>query len=273
MHTTRWILVSLLAVTSLSCNRHAVSLSELTDRAEKLTEQNTLISQEIRELRRAYNKELDAKEEDFAGYASAIKTLNDTAESMRLSMLAFGDYKREYRRATRAKAPGMALGDLAVGSRTLREIKVKEVTDTHIAMVHKDGSTRIPLAEAPPSVQDLFAYDPSLDVLLKETSGTGTDWLLSAMATAQQFAASQVEAVPRPARVAAAGPNQARPTASTPTNAYAGYNTGTSYYQDSRPTWQRFSNFTGSFWSPLQNRKKVVGTVNTFSSGMLDCPY
>jgi len=267
MHTTRWIFVSVLAVTSLSCNRQAVPLSELTDRAEKLTEQNTLISQEIRDLRRAYNKELDAKEEDFAAYASAIKALNDTAETMRLRLLAFGDYKREYRRITRAKAPGMPLGDLAVGSRTLREIKVKEVTDTHIAMAHKDGSTRIPLAEAPPSVQDLFAYDPSLDVLLKESSGTGTDWLLSAMASAQQFAASQPEAGPRTARVAAASSSQPQAAAST------GYTTGTGYAQDNRPTWQRFSNFTGSFWSPLQNRKKVVGTVNTFSRGMLDCPY
>jgi hypothetical protein len=279
MHCMRWIYYSFLVVASSACNRHTAALSDLIDRQEKLADESAHLSQQIRDLRRLYNQELDAKEADFAGYAAAIKELNDTAEGMRQTLLQFGDYKREYRRASRAKAPGLVLGDLPVGSRTLRQATVKEVTDTHIALAHQDGSTRMALADSPAVIQDRFAYDPSLDVLLEETAGTGTDWLLNAMNTAQQYATAQVDS-----QSTATGGNiaarqattNAAPSPNTGSNvtaaaSYSSYPNGT-YTSQSRPAWQRFSHFTGSFWSPLQNRRKVVGTVNTFSSQMLTCP-
>lgn len=265
MHHVVWLICLFLALVNLSCNRHSVTLSELMDRQDKLSEETTKLSQQVRELRRTYTRELDAKEADFAEYAATVKQLNDTAESMRLTVLEMGNYKREYRRVSRSKAPGMILGEVHTGPRVLKDTTVKEVTDTHISLSHRDGTTRILLADAPLDLQDLFAYDPSLDVLLKETSGTGTDWLLSAMTTAQNYAANQQdETAPR---VASSAPRR-NISAATPD---ASYNTS-AYQYESRPTWQRFSNFTGSFWSPLQNRKKVVGTVNTVSSSLLSCP-
>jgi len=279
MHTIRWLFYSFLALSSMSCNRPSVTLNDLIERKDRLADENGQLTRQVRELRRSYTKELDAKEEDFTAYANAVKELNDTAEGMRLNLLKFGEYKREYRRLSRAKAPGLLLGDIDYGSRTLRETKVKEVTDTHISLAHKDGSTRLLLSEAPARIQDLFAYDPSLDVLLKETTGTGTDWLLNAMATAQNYAEPTAPGAPLQPTTSVASTSTSNSAATSGASAGhsppPGYHSYTIYtsYTNPRPTWQRFSNFTGSYWAPLQNRKKVVGSVNTYSRSLFDNSY
>lgn len=243
-----------------ACNRGGQSLHALNDRLERITLENRESSTEISRLRQAYRQMLDQKEKDFNAFADGVRLLNETSESIHQTMVAFADYKREYRRAARSKAPGTPLGDLALGSQTLRQAVITEVTDTHIHLRHTAGSTRVALVDAPETLQSRYGYDPSLDIVLKQATGTGTDWLLSAIDAAQHYAANQP--VTSPPRSSTRKP--ATPHAST-----AGDSGDLAQFDprlSDKPAWQRFSNFTGSYWAPLKNRKRVIGTVNSIST-------
>ena len=192
-----------------------------------------------------------------------MKQLNDTSEAIRHAMESFATYKRQYRKVAREKAPGTVLGDIPYGSQTLRQVTIREVTDTHIHVQHGNGSARIPLPDAPPNLQAKYGFDPSLDVVLKEATGTGTDWLLSAINAAQHYASTQSAAQSGKANRTTAQ------TATTPSSSNVTFTSNSNGFDPQinvRPTWQRFSSFTGSYWAPLHQRKKTVGTVNSFSN-------
>ncbi len=245
-----------LVATFASCRNDAPGVEALTERQQQLSQQVNELSRSVSALRKAYLKDLDAKEADFNAFASGVKQLNKTADAMRACMEEFVEYKHRYREHVRVKAPGTELGDLAVGFQTLRNARVREINNTHIVFSHSNGTSRVLLAEAPVALQNRFAYDPLLDAVMEQATGTGTDWLLSAMEAAQKYASGN------PAVVASKKVNSNAAAGVAPVNSsYA-----SSYPPSDQPTWRRFSSFTGSFWAPLQNRKRVAGTVNSYSS-------
>lgn len=254
-----------LSLTS-ACNRSGPSRAQLEERLETLTRQNQELSAAASALRRDHKRLLDSNEKDFAAFAAGMKQLNDTSEAIRRTMESFATYKREYRKVAREKAPGTPLGEIAFGSQTLRQAIIREVTDTHIHVQHGNGSARIPLPEAPSHLQAKYGYDPSLDVVLREAKGTGTDWLLSAITAAQHYASTQapaqsVTATRSTARSANASPSNVTYTS---TSNFTSNSNGFDPQVNVRPTWQRFSSFTGSYWAPLHQRKKIAGSVNSF---------
>ena len=276
MQGSAYITLLLVTLLTASCNRSGPSVSQLQERLDAVTQANKDIATASRALRKDYQRLLDEKEEDFTAYADGIRALNDTSESIRKTMESFATYKRDYRANSRKNAPGTVLDDVPFGLQTLRKVTIKEVTDTHIHVLHTNGSARIPMNEAPDALQARYGFDPSLDVVLQQASGTGTDWLLSAIAAAEQYALSNVPASASPpiassrppstpTSVPASQSNYGTLSASLPTAPVYG-----SYYS-TEPTWKRFSSFTGSYWAPLQQRKRIVGTVNTFTSS--DCCY
>jgi hypothetical protein len=283
MRATAYNLLFLVALFSLACNRSGPSVAQLQEKLETVTRQNQEILAANRTLRKDYQDALDEKEEDFSAYAEGIRTLNETSESIRKTMEAFAAYKREYRTVSRKKAPGTTFNEIPFGSQTLRSVTIKEVNDTHIHVLHNNGSARIPMNEAPENLQARYGFDPSLDIVLERASGTGTDWLLSAISAAEQYAATQV---PDPSTTANATSTASTSTSaagtpvaasqsnsgtySSPVSYSSAYSSPYSLYS-TEPTWKRFSRFTGSYWAPLQQRKRVVGTVNTFTSA--DCCY
>lgn len=276
MQGSAYITLLLVTLLTASCNRSGPSVSELQERLDTVTQANRDIATASRALRKDYQRLLDEKEEDFTAYADGIRALNDTSESIRKTMEAFANYKRDYRTYSRKNAPGTIIEDVPFGLQTLRKVTIKEVTDTHIHVLHTNGSARIPMNDAPDALQARYGFDPSLDVVLQQASGTGTDWLLSAIDAAEQYALNNVPASPSPPIAASSSPsspasvpapqsNYGTLSASLPTAPVYG-----SYYS-TEPTWKRFSSFTGSYWAPLQQRKRIVGTVNTFTSS--DCCY
>ena len=276
MQGSAYITLLLVTLLTASCNRSGPSVSELQERLDNVTQANRDIATASRALRKDYQRLLDEKEEDFTAYADGIRALNDTSESIRKTMEAFANYKRDYRTYSRKNAPGTIIEDVPFGLQTLRKVTIKEVTDTHIHVLHTNGSARIPMNDAPDALQARYGFDPSLDVVLQQASGTGTDWLLSAIDAAEQYALNNVPASPSPPIAASSSPsspasvpapqsNYGTLSASLPTAPVYG-----SYYS-TEPTWKRFSSFTGSYWAPLQQRKRIVGTVNTFTSS--DCCY
>jgi hypothetical protein len=275
MQGSTYITLLLVTLLTASCNRSGPSASQLRDCLDSVTQQNQDLVAATRALRKDYQRLLDEKEEDFAAYADGIRALNNTSESIRKTMESFANYKREYRESSRKNAPGTVLDDIPFGYQTLRKVTIKEVTETYIHVHHTNGSARIPMTEAPDALQARYGFDPSLDVVLQQASGTGTDWLLSAIAAAEQYALSSVPASASPpiasspppstpTSVPASQSNYSTLSATLPTSPYG------SYYS-TEPTWKRFSSFTGSYWAPLQQRKRIVGTVNTFTSS--DCCY
>ena len=255
-----------------ACRGQRGAVADLVARQEALATEVEALKREVSETRRGYLKSIEAKETDFEGFAEQVRELSATAEAIRQTMQEFALYKQAYRKQARAKAPGMELGDLPVGSQVYRKAKVREVTDTHLSLAHESGTTRLPLAEAPPALQDLFAYDPLLDAVVQQAEGTGTDWLLSAMETAQQVL--KADPIAGNARTVATvstgtGPSStgsgfsSASTLATPVSSYrVPY---TTYYSTSEvPAWRRFNNFTGSFWAPLKNRRRSGESVNTW---------
>lgn len=255
----------LLALTAVGCRKAGPGVAELQEKQEEVSRRTDDLAREVRLLRSEYKKALDAKEADFNEFALGVRRLNETADAIRDSMEKFAAYKRDYRKRVRAKAPGMELGEVVAGTRTYQDARVKEVTDTHIALMHQSGTTRIPLSQAPLELQDLFAHDPVLDTVVAEATGTGTDWLLSALDSAQKLASS----APAPRATFAANPSETSraPASSVPALGYD----ASCYYSD-RPAWRRFSSFTGSFWAPLQNRRRATGSVNYYPSGYFNEP-
>ena len=249
-----------------ACNRRGPTKAQLEERLESLTRQNQELTTAASALRRDHKRLLDSNEKDFAAFAAGMKQLNDTSEAIRRSMESFATYKRQYRKVAREKAPGTVIGDIPYGSQTLRQVTIREVTDTHIHVQHDNGSARIPLPDAPPNLQAKYGYDPSLDVVLKEATGTGTDWLLSAINAAQHYASTQAAAQSVTANSTTA--RTATTTSTSSSNVTFTSNSNANGFDPQinvRPTWQRFSSFTGSYWAPLHQRKKTVGTVNSFS--------
>lgn len=277
MQGTAYNFLLLIVFLVSSCNRSGPTLAQLQERLEVVTQQNQEIATSFRTLRQDYQRLLDEKEQDFSAYADGIRTLNDTSESIRKTMESFANYKREYRSHSRKTAPGTVVEDMPLGLQTLRKVTIKEVTDTHIHVLHANGSARIPMNAAPDALQARYGYDPSLDVVLQQATGTGTDWLLSAIDAAEKYALNNVPSSPSPPVAASLPPatatssvpasqsNYGSLSSSLPNSPYYG-----SVYND-EPTWKRFSSFTGSYWAPLQQRKRVVGTVNSFTSS--DCCY
>jgi hypothetical protein len=276
MQGSAYITLLLVTLLTASCNRSGPSVSQLQERLDTVTQANKDIATASRTLRQDYQRLLDEKEKDFTAYADGIRALNDTSESIRKTMEAFANYKRDYRTYSRKNAPGTVIEDVPFGLQTLRKVTIKEVTDTHIHVLHTNGSARIPMNGAPDALQARYGFDPSLDVVLQQASGTGTDWLLSAIDAAEQYALNNAPASPSPPIAASSSPsspasvpapqsNYGTLSASLPTAPVYG-----SYYS-TEPTWKRFSSFTGSYWAPLQQRKRIVGTVNTFTSS--DCCY
>lgn len=267
-------LIALLLIPLLTsaCKRSGHTRAQLEERLESLTRQNQELTAAASALRKDHKRLLDENEKDFAAFAAGMKQLNDTSEAIRRTMESFADYKREYRKVAREKAPGTVLGDIAYGSQTLRQATIREVTDTHVHVQHGNGSARIPLTDAPEFVQAKFGYDPSLDVVLREAKGTGTDWLLSAIVSAQHYATTQ--ATTPKTTITRAAPRPSGSAATSSSSPYSVANSGFDPQINTRPTWQRFSSFTGSYWAPLHQRKKVVGTVNSFSnSSSSSYPY
>lgn len=273
-----WLL--LLALASLTgCRGQRESVVNLVERQEALSQEVEALKREVSETRRSYLKSIQEKELDFQGFADQVRRLSTTADAIRETMQEFALYKQAYRKQARAKAPGTELGDLPVGSQIYRGAKVREVTDTHVAITHENGTTRLPLSAAPPALQDLFAYDPLLDAVVEQASGTGTDWLLSAMDAAQRM----IEANPLPAggggTVASVTPSASASSGGSTGSAALGSvgassryvlpsSSGYSYYSTSDiPAWRRFNNFTGSYWAPLRNRRRSGASVNEFVTG------
>ena len=277
MQGSAYITLLLVTLLTASCNRSGPSVSELQERLDTVTQANRDIAAASRTLRQDYQRLLDEKEEDFTAYADGIRALNDTSESIRKTMEAFANYKRDYRTYSRKNAPGTIIEDVPFGLQTLRKVTIKEVTDTHIHVLHINGSARIPMNDAPDALQARYGFDPSLDVVLQQASGTGTDWLLSAINAAEQYALNNVPASASPPIASSSPPPSSPASLPAPQSNYgtlsASLPTAPVYgsYYSTEPTWKRFSSFTGSYWAPLQQRKRIVGTVNTFTSS--DCCY
>ena len=255
--------LALLAVGLLaSCGEKGPTLADLSARHEILERETAEIRLQLNELRRAVKTMLDSKQQAFDQFAEGIRSLNETSESIRTTLEAFAAYKREYRKKAREKAPGTALGDVTVGTQTLREAVIREVTDTHVSFRHASGTTRVPLTEAPPDLQARYGFDPALDLVIAKAEGTGTDWLLSAMAAVEQL--TDPASLDAPTVM---GSRPAKPSATSGVSASPSYSSSTT-----RPAWAQFSNFTGSYWAPLQQRKQRVGSVNTWrpSASLID---
>lgn len=277
MQAKTHISVLLVALLISSCNRSGPSVTELQDRLAFVTQQNQDLVSATRTLRSDYKRLLDEKEEDFTAYAEGISSLNTTSESIRNTMQKFANYKREYRTASRKSAPGTTFEDLSFGYQTLRKVTIKEVTETHIHVLHTNGSARIPMPEAPEALQARYGFDPSLDIVLTQATGTGTDWLLSAIAAAEQYALNHAPTTSSSTSVASSSTSSSPPLSPASQSNYGSLSSSISNpspygsYYSTEPTWKRFNNFTGSYWAPLQQRKRVAGTVNTFSAS--DCCY
>lgn len=240
-----WLLLALLAATS-GCRRQDELAAQLRRELEAANHELLAMRGMVSDLRKAQARALEAKEAELRQLADDFHQLDHTAEAIRTLVQEFAAYKSSYRQHSREKAPGMELGDVVLGTLTCRNARVREVTDTHLALMHQSGSTRIPMAEAPPHLQDLFAYDPLLETVTKQTSGTGTDWLLSAMEAAQRHRSARAaeKSLAASGGLAAGNPAAAISASSKPALCQP----------CDMPAWRRFSNFTGSFWAPLRQR-------------------
>ena len=265
---SRFLILSLAAATLFTQCRpnNSAAIVSLQDRINQLEEKNAASRKELSALRQQYLKDLDVREREFQEFAAGVKKLNEAADGLRTTMQEFGDYKKRYRESIRKRAPGMTLTDIVIGSRVYPKVVVREVSQGEITVLHDSGSAKVPLSSLSQELQDMFAYDPTLEFILSRSQGTGTDWLLNAMTEAKIALENESDSTSSRPSTNKSKSNNARPqTRSSGYNAFAAQPANSSW-------WRGRSGFTGSYWAPMHSRKQHNGTVNSYDSGSFGRP-
>jgi hypothetical protein len=238
-NVTSYALCLMLGTVSLvGCLEKGVSMADLMQRMETLQAQVADSKKQAAEMKAQMTRINKAREADFEGLDVSKKVLDSVADEIRMEMQRFAEYKGEYRKVIRAKSSSMNLGELQIGSQKIYDAVVTDVTNGGVTVRHRAGTLRIAFAEAPLEVQDLFGYDPELDTLVERSKGTGAEWLANAI-DASSTSDSSGGAV-------SSGSSRAGAVAAADADCVT----------CERPKWTRFSNFTGSFWRPMQNRNR-----------------
>jgi hypothetical protein len=71
-------------------------------------------------------------------------------------------HNKAYRESIRRRAPGLNLENFEALGRQFSNVVVKHVDDWELAFKHASGMSRINLADAPPEVRMMFAYNPNV---------------------------------------------------------------------------------------------------------------
>lgn len=219
-----------------------------TARLEELSRQIAAHEEVLRNLNRQAESErarlqsVDDERRKLAADQDAIHAhLDQVAEEIEALDREILAYKNDYRRSIQARAKGMSLPDMTVTGTSYKNVRVSAASDTHLTIIHETGSGRVALADAPRSVQDLFAYDPSLQVAAQpRQAGASMDYLgiaiLQGKETAEKIAQEKEERKKRSQK------RSRRPAPSRSQQAPA-------------------TNFTGSYYAPIQQKKP--GPVST----------
>ncbi len=213
-----------------------------TARLEELSRQIANQEEELRNLNRQLEDErvrlqrVDGERRQLAADQDAIHAhldrIEDTIEALDGEILA---YKADYRRSIQARAKGMSLPDMTVAGTPYRNVRVSSASDTHLTIIHETGTGKVALADAPKAIQDLFAYNPSSPAAAEpRQAGAAVDYLgiaiLQGKETANKIAQEKEERKKHP-------PKRSRRPASSSSQR--------------TPT----TNFTGSFYAPIQQKK------------------
>ncbi len=202
-----------LLVGLVACQRETDALSGLEERLEALQSDVAETKQQAVQLRKELSVMVESRAKlEAVVDATRAEMAKAKAEQSSLEK-AFADYRQSYHDAIIKRATGMELGDVAVGSQTLRQVSVKNLDAWEVALRHRSGVTRFALADLPDALKKLFGYDPSVGPKPSPDLASG----LAPIAPS-----SSVEAVPsapaasRPASMPASGSAPSTASAASP---------------------------------------------------------
>lgn len=115
--------------------------------------------------REAIAKTLEDKLAEVASAEAEIAnkklSLVQGAEALENSRLTFEDYKNKYRTEIRNNAKGKSLPNLTtLDGESYTDVTIGEVNAIGMSITHQSGVKRIPYANLPRDMQDLYQFDP-----------------------------------------------------------------------------------------------------------------
>ncbi|MCB1224916.1 MAG: hypothetical protein KDK99_03805 [Verrucomicrobiales bacterium] len=145
-----------------------LSLSACEDRA-----QIDALNNQVRVLESAQNK----AKEDLARVQLQMRTLQKERETIKEEKEKlqqqldeakqnlddvkgeFQTYKQQYKLSIRERAPGMSLGNLEIAGREYRNVKIRELSEVQIAVMHDAGTASFAVADLPENIQGMLAIE------------------------------------------------------------------------------------------------------------------
>lgn len=238
-----------------SCSRHTEQLQALADKLAELEERSDALKRDVIAQRKAVESVSSERERLLMARAETGKEVQKLLASMKSAEDDFATYKKDYRRAIQERAKGIELGDVSVqgSNEMLRSVVVSSATDTELTVLHTNGMARIALAKAPPHIQEMFAFDESLD---SESADTKTQ-LDHAIRLGKKNLAVNKERLEKIAR-----DSQRRfiaPTKSPDSD-------------DRDPAWKKTSTFEGSYYAPLKGNSQNSSKPKTKTTSNVGKP-
>lgn len=236
------LIVAVVAGSSLiaGCSQDSVQIEGLSQRIAGLEDGVKQIERQVAEERTKLRKleaECDFLAEEQGDTSAELDRIEADIDALDTQVL---QYKADYRRSIQARAKGMSLPDMEAGGASYKSISVSAASDTHLTIIHASGTTKVALADAPKPIQDLFAFDPLLAAAAPGSAGAAPiDYLgiaiLQGKEIAERIAIEKAERKkrPKPVKRQSVSKSQRAPT----------------------------TNFTGSYYAPLQGKKP--GPVST----------
>jgi hypothetical protein len=118
----------------------------------------------------------------------------DTGEEITALKHAFEDYKTKYRTVVRDAAKGTALDEFeTLDGEVYKQVSIREVNSVGMLISHRDGSKRIPYANLPREMQDLYQFDAEEMEAKKAAEALARKQHLLATAAAQKASQEQSE--------------------------------------------------------------------------------
>ena len=156
-------LVTLVLVLALcQCSKPVQDLSALETELGEAKERLSALRKRIGAMRDELGRAASSTDEQQTVINSCLarrKEFEAALDVVKDELLA---HNKAYRESIRSRAPGMTLENFEALGRQFSNVVVKHVDDWELAFKHSSGMSRIKLADAPPEVRIMFAYNPNV---------------------------------------------------------------------------------------------------------------
>lgn len=113
-------------------------------------------------------KALEAENAKLKGEREQLKERAIEVErSLDATTKDFENFKNQYKLSIRQRAPGMELTMVDLAGKKFDRVRIRELNDTTLTVMHDAGTMSVPLSELQPELQERLGYGATYEVVKK----------------------------------------------------------------------------------------------------------